>query len=421
MKKLNPGESGHIAIQWRTDDGRWIDAGRRKVGTFKARTRFCDHNGKTRVVSKTADTPERAQKALLEHIASLRAAHPSDMTLSTTVQEAAQRFIDHELPVSSYSDATREHYATCLGRYVTVDNPRLTVHLGSLTLEQANRPAVLRDFIMDVDRRIGPGAARTAKSAVRAVLEYACERGPLEMVAQPRRYRIRDEDRIDTRPPTLNSRRAPERQKERAMTAPELARFLKAAEQWSQQGQKVRGRPLVSRRMGFELLRFLAYTGARPSEALNLQWEDVSFDQSEVHIRGTKTARADRVLPMHKDLAKALKAHRGAVSAGYVFHAPAGTPETPWDPNNARPVWQKCLDDTGFAWATARTFRKTFITLADDAGVPERMIQDAVGHESFTTSQKHYLHRDRRASDALLNVFDLPTVSDEATPLRAMK
>lgn len=42
---------------------------------------------------------------------------------------------------------------------------------------------------------------------------------------------------------------------------------------------------------------FMMLCGARPSEAYAIRKEDIDFEQGTVHIRGTKTASSDRVVP----------------------------------------------------------------------------------------------------------------------------
>ncbi len=55
------------------------------------------------------------------------------------------------------------------------------------------------------------------------------------------------------------------------------------------------------------------YTAARASEVESLTWEDVRG--KTVHIRGTKTAKSDRIIPLHPALATALgKKGRGALT-----------------------------------------------------------------------------------------------------------
>lgn len=52
---------------------------------------------------------------------------------------------------------------------------------------------------------------------------------------------------------------------------------------------------------------FMILCGCRPSEAYAIQMEDIDFDRETVHIRGTKTKSADRVVPLPSVISTLLK------------------------------------------------------------------------------------------------------------------
>lgn len=56
-----------------------------------------------------------------------------------------------------------------------------------------------------------------------------------------------------------------------------------------------------------EMVRFLAYSGARLSEATATHWRDVDFEKKRLVLAGTKSASSDRVIPLFPPLAELLK------------------------------------------------------------------------------------------------------------------
>jgi integrase len=60
-----------------------------------------------------------------------------------------------------------------------------------------------------------------------------------------------------------------------------------------------------------DLVRFLAYSGARISEANGVRWRDFDPEKGRLVIAGTKSASSDRVIPIFPPLAELLKEIRG--------------------------------------------------------------------------------------------------------------
>jgi integrase len=63
-----------------------------------------------------------------------------------------------------------------------------------------------------------------------------------------------------------------------------------------------------------DLVRFLAYSGARISEANAVRWRDCDWEKGRISIHGTKSASSDRVIPIFPPLAgllEEIRARRG--------------------------------------------------------------------------------------------------------------
>jgi integrase len=118
-------------------------------------------------------------------------------------------------------------------------------------------------------------------------------------------------------------------QRTRTLTAEEEQRLYDAAEASSWPMLKL-------------FLRVCMTTGARRSEALNLQWTDLRLDQSHALLRRTKNGKP-RVMPLVDDVVTELrKVERGKLSR-FVFADPAD----PRRPKNINTVWRQCREAAG--------------------------------------------------------------------------
>jgi integrase len=78
------------------------------------------------------------------------------------------------------------------------------------------------------------------------------------------------------------------------------------------------------------LVAVLAFAGLRVGEALALTWRDVDLDAGTMHVRGTKTAASNAVVPLVSALVRELRAHRRrypGVGDTLVFRTATGRPQ----------------------------------------------------------------------------------------------
>jgi len=142
-----------------------------------------------------------------------------------------------------------------------------------------------------------------------------------------------------------------------------------------------------------DLAAFLFGTGARISEALHcVAWTDVDLDERSVHIRGTKTAQADRVLSMSDELAQRLHA-RAALhgTEGLLFGVTYFTTKLgqPRDRNNVSKALRRVFADAGVPWAGSHTFRRTVASWLDHPGAPLAEIANQLGHADTNVTAKY--------------------------------
>lgn len=139
-----------------------------------------------------------------------------------------------------------------------------------------------------------------------------------------------------------------------------------------------------------DLAHFLFGTGARISEALHcVSWSDVDFDRKTVHVRGTKTAQADRVLALSPDLAERLTkrsethGNHGLVFGVTYFATKAGQPR---DRNNVSKALRRVFATADVPWAGTHTFRRTVASWMDAAGSPLAEIANQLGHADINVT-----------------------------------
>lgn len=121
---------------------------------------------------------------------------------------------------------------------------------------------------------------------------------------------------------------------------------------------------------------FVLYSGTRKSEAYNLQWQDIDFDNNTIAIHGTKTKGSDRVIPLFKSIRNMLEPIRK--SEGRVFP----TRNTTYITKHIKEFGSFRLHD----------LRHTFTTNAIESGVPMKVVQQWLGHASYNTTANIYTH-----------------------------
>ncbi len=127
-------------------------------------------------------------------------------------------------------------------------------------------------------------------------------------------------------------------------------------------------------------------TGGRLSEIESLCWGDIDFERKQIHIRGTKTARSDRHIPLHDRLAELLAPVRAAPGEPV-----AGT-------------WHNVRRDLALACKKARIdpvtpndLRRTFASWLKQAGQDSLAVGKLLGHTSSRMVELTYGHLDQQA------------------------
>jgi len=187
-------------------------------------------------------------------------------------------------------------------------------------------------------------------------------------------FRTAGELKLITESP-MNGVRIPvhRRKQGTALTPEEVTDFL----------TKVKGHPLES------YFRFLLYTGARRTEALNTCRSDITADR--IHIRGTKTDNADRTIPLFENV-RSLMANLTPRKDGRLFL---------FRPDYVTRVFKRFCPAHKL-----HDLRHTFATNCLAAGIPLKVIQKWLGHSEIDTTANIYTHVTDEIHADQARVFD---------------
>jgi integrase len=184
----------------------------------------------------------------------------------------------------------------------------------------------------------------------------------------------------------------------RTWDAPTLARFLEA-----ERGHRYH-----------PLWVLMATTGCRRGEALGLRWSDVDLDAGTIQLRNTIGSVAGRITfsdstksgggrPVKLDAGtvavlkawrKKQTAERLLLGAGYtdhglVFCRPTGEPP---NPNTVSWIFTDAVRRHGPPRIRVHDLRHTWATLALEAGVHPKVVQERLGHSSIAITLDLYSH-----------------------------
>jgi integrase/recombinase XerC len=157
------------------------------------------------------------------------------------------------------------------------------------------------------------------------------------------------------------------------------------------------------------ILETLYSTGARVSELVGLNWDDVNLDDGLARLKGK--GRKERMVPIGDVAVNAMTAYRTAYHEVGVRHTTA-TQDSMAIFRNARGgrLTARSVERLVAAYSSRLTagrisphaLRHSFATHLLDEGADLRAIQELLGHASLDTTQK-YTHL---AMDHLLKVYD---------------
>ena len=221
--------------------------------------------------------------------------------------------------------------------------------------------------------------------------------------------------------------RPSDRVRARTWTGEEIARFLEAT-------TESRHAPLW---------RLIATTGLRRGEALGLRWEDVDLAKARMSINRTlvqigdyrsgdtglawgtpKTARGRRAISLDPETAAALKAHRARqrqerlASAGYVDEGLmfADRKGRPLHPKVVSNQFRKAVARHEMPYLSVHGLRHSWATLALQAGIHPKIVQERLGHSTISITLDIYSHVNPAMDADAANAVAALIRSQPATP-----
>jgi integrase len=374
-------------------------------GHVQARGYYRDDNNTRREVTASGKTQAAARRSLLDKVNKARDEYRGGddvLRHDTTVSQAAEVWLDwkrrQKTKGQPLAASTLRDYEGYVARSIKGST------LANLTVVQANDVGRIESWLAKIADERGETAARQSKKVLSGVLGLCERRGAIpasvlhgvhtpgakpgsagdRKCADPECDFDCDKRHLDTR---------------RAFTAEEAATVQHIADN-------------AKADVG-DLAAFLFGTGCRVSEALHcVSWADVDLDRGTVHVRGTKTAQADRVLTMPPDLTErlhdraALHGTTGLVFGVTYFASKLGQPR---DRNNVSKALRRVFAAAGVQWAGTHTFRRTVASWMDEAGCALAEIANQLGHAD-TNVTAGYLGRKTQPTRAA-EVMVLPRIT----------
>ena len=160
--------------------------------------------------------------------------------------------------------------------------------------------------------------------------------------------------------------------------------------------------------------------GLRRGEICGLSWGDVDLGGRVLHVRhgcerggalkATKTAAGRRVLPLSRQMAEALAAHRAAQEACGLACGPSSPVVvnrrgTRVSPDLLEKWWRRDRGKLGAGAYCLHELRHSYLTALARAGVHPRVMQELAGHASSRITMDIYTHVDmagkREAAEVL--------------------
>lgn len=181
--------------------------------------------------------------------------------------------------------------------------------------------------------------------------------------------------RPDGSNPCRHVKRFPERQRERFLSADELARLgevLVEAEDTQTEMPSV-----------IACIRLLVFTGCRLSEIRTLRWEDVDFEHQCLHLSNTKTG--SKIVHLGAPALEALAALERFEDNPYVI---VGQKHGAHLVNMEKP-WQRIRGRAGLDDVRLHDLRHTFASVGASAGLSLPIIGKMLGHTQAQTTQRY--------------------------------
>ena len=383
--------------------GTWGTISTEKIrdGTYRALTRFRDHDGNTRRVTATGSSKAAAERALRDALGTRTAPAGELITAETRLIDLATLWI-------TGLEAEGRIEQTTINEYRRVLDNMVLPSVGGLKLREATTGRLDRFLLRLRDQSVN--RQRKAKVVLGAMLDLA----------------VRN-DAIPVNPARGTSRVHRPKQETQALRVEDLVAIRAAVHRWvnaDRPGPKTTGDMA-------DIIDLMLATGCRIGEVLALRWSDLDLDGDlpVLTVSGTiktetgkgtyrkptpKSDSSRRTLVLPRFAAELLRVRREFATPtdnDAVFATRQGT----WHQVvNVERRWRQIRKDSGYEWVTPHTFRKTVATLISEATTSE-LASRQLGHSSSQVTRDHYIAKPPVSAD-LSEVLDTLAQKDAQTP-----
>lgn len=133
----------------------------------------------------------------------------------------------------------------------------------------------------------------------------------------------------------------------------------------------------------------MLYTGMRVGELLELKAEDIHLEERWIDLRGTKTAAARRVVPIHKKIIPLIKRRIVLNSTGYIFK---DSEQNKIKYNKYTTSFFEPMCDALNMEHTTHECRHSFVSYATASGLNPVFLKKIIGHSAQDLTQDTYTH-----------------------------
>ncbi|MGW0007211.1 site-specific tyrosine recombinase XerD [Nocardia grenadensis] len=289
-------------------------------------------------------------------------------------------FLDHLAVERGAARSTLSAYRRDLSRYREFLSARGRTDLASVVERDITEFAVALRAGDAPHPPLAPGSVARALIAVRGLHRFATAEG------------LTSADVAHAVKPPMVGQRLP-----KALPVDQVLRLLDAADAGAGTGGEAAARGLRDR----ALLELLYSTGARISETVGLDIDDLDLDDRAVALRGK--GGKQRIVPIGRPALAAVDAYlvrgRPALAARARRYIPGAAAAVFLNVRGGRlsrqsawQVLQRAAEHAGItATVSPHTLRHSFATHLLDGGADVRVVQELLGHASVTTTQIYTL------------------------------
>lgn len=162
---------------------------------------------------------------------------------------------------------------------------------------------------------------------------------------------------------------------------PDLGRTVTVRERWLPPDETAKLLAAAPRGRREHILAY-RLLGLRKSELFRIEAKDVDVASWMVRVRGTKSDRADRWVPVHPDLRPIFLARMQRLPAGPIFEE--------WGRGNADRDLRNAAEKAKLGPLSFNDLRRSFAMELLRAGVPAREVAELLGHTSTRMVEGHY-------------------------------